>query len=101
MLVRLSPCRLRVSASRWVTKRSWKSSLGLDQQCLLVTPEKGNAGRSRGQGQDQQPEPKRPGDPMHRGSQHISAEAEARRPDDPASGIEEKEARPRHAISTG
>jgi hypothetical protein len=36
---------------------------------------------------------------MHRESQHISAEAETRGPDDTA--IEEKEGRPRHAISTG
>ena len=95
------PCKLRESASRWVTKRSRKSSLGVDQQRLFMTPEKDDSGRGRGQGEDQQPEPNRPGDPMHRGSQHISAEAETRRPDDPASSIEEKEARPRHAISTG
>src|SRR5258705_1676762 len=38
---------------------------------------------------------------MHRGAEQISADTENRRPDDSSGGVEEEEARPRHAVGTG
>jgi len=65
-----------------------------------MTPQKNSGGCDGGQGQDERSDPNRSRDSMHRESQHICANAKNRRPKDSSSGVEEKEARPRHAIDT-